>query len=645
MPRPSAGPAPGGPGDLSYFDLARKDCVGTARNTTSKVWYTVADGVLSDTYYPTIDNTNVKTLQFVVTDGSTFTDLQTRDTTYTVQLPDASSLQCQVTTTASSGKYRIVTDYLTDSDQNSVVMQVHFIPLIGDLSDYQLYVLYDPTINGNGGGGSGNGGGDTGTLDTSTGHPVLVALDMDTTSNAANRTYAVPVYSALDASKSLLQVTNGFLGTPSDGLAQLDASHQLTALYDQAGNGNLVQTAQVDLSQGGNFNLALGFGTTQAAAVAAAHATLSTPVSQLKKEYDAGWKSYDSGLYTPPPQFAGVTGKQWHQLVDQYYLSANVLKASEDKTFPGALVASLASPWGQAVSAGDQNNTFFGSYREVFARDVYESWTGLLLDGDQQTARDVVSFMFQSQQLPDGSFPRNSLVNGRLAPDSFGTQLDEASYPILMAYQLGMTGSDLYQNHIKPAADFVASHGPAFGVERWEEQTGYSPSTIAAEVAGLVAAADIANANGDTQSAQVWLGTADDWQRSLEGWTVTTNGPSGLTSVFHPPFENRRSERRHQLQPGQRRPHPRPAQRDRRRLPRDGAPGPHAFRRSGGDRIAAGRGRRHQVRHRQRSGLAPLQWRWLWRRRCKRASLGANRPGHRPRLAALDRGARRIYPR
>ena len=73
-----------GPGALSHFDLARKDCVGTARNRGSKVWFTVADGVLSDVYFPTNDNTNNETLQYVVTDGSTFTDLQTRDMTYTV---------------------------------------------------------------------------------------------------------------------------------------------------------------------------------------------------------------------------------------------------------------------------------------------------------------------------------------------------------------------------------------------------------------------------------------------------------------------------------------------------------------------------------------------------------------------------------
>jgi glucan 1,4-alpha-glucosidase len=530
----SAGAAPDGPGALSHFDLSRKDCLGTARNTSSKVWFTVANGVLSDVYYPTADNTNVETMQYIVTDGSTFTDLQTRDTTYTVKLlsNNSQALDCEVTTTAKSGKYSIITDYLTDTNQNTLVMKVQFIPLVGSLSNYKLYVRYDPSINGNGGGGSGNGGGDTGMIDTSTGHNIPIAFDTNTKSQAVNRTYAVPVYSALDSSIPFTQVSNGFVGQPSDGLVQLDASHSLTTLYNQAKNGNLVQTAQEDISRGGMFTLALGFGTNQAASVSAAEASLATNFSQLKKSYEAGWDAYDSGLNAPPPNFKGVPGNQWHQLVAEYFMSANVVKASEDKTFPGAIVASLSSPWGQAVSAGDPNNLYFGSYREVFARDLYEAWTGLLLDGDLATARDAVSFLFNNQQQADGSMPRNSLLNGQLAPDSFGTQLDEASYPIIMAFQLGMNDSALYQNHIKPAANFVISHGPAFGVERWEEQDGFSPSTISAEIAGLVAAADIAKVNGDTNSAQVWLGVADDWQRSVEGWTVTTNGPLASHPYF-----------------------------------------------------------------------------------------------------------------
>ena len=206
-------------------------------------------------------------------------------------------------------------------------------------------------------------------------------------------------------------------------------------------------------------------------------------------------------------------------------MNANVLKASEDKTFPGAIVASMASPWGQAVSAGDPGNTYFGSYREIFARDLYEIWTGLMAVGDRATARAATLFLFERQQQADGSMPRNSLVNGKTAPDSFGTQLDETAYPLLMADELHLTDASLYANHIKPAANFVASHGPAFGVERWEEQDGYSPSTIAAEIAGLIAAAHLADVNHDPVSANVWRGVADDYQRSIKGWTVTTNGP------------------------------------------------------------------------------------------------------------------------
>ena len=140
---------------------------------------------------------------------------------------------------------------------------------------------------------------------------------------------------------------------------------------------------------------------------------------------------------------------------------------------------------------------------------------------------DATLFLFERQQQPDGSMPRNSLVNGKPAPDSFNTQLDETAYPLLMADELHLTGHDLYVNHVRPAANFVAAHGPAFGVERWEEQDGYSPSTIAAEIAGLVAAADLADANGDRASASIWRGTADDFQRSIKGWTVTTSGPYG----------------------------------------------------------------------------------------------------------------------
>ena len=164
----------------------------------------------------------------------------------------------------------------------------------------------------------------------------------------------------------------------------------------------------------------------------------------------------------------------------------------------------------------------------MFARDLYEAFTGLLADGDIATARAATLFLFDRQQLPDGSMPRNSLLNGEPAPDTGGSQLDETAYPILMAYQAGLGGDTaLYQDHIRPAADFLVAHGPAFGVERWEEQTGYSPSTIAAEIAGLTAASAIAAIHGDSTRARLYQATADDFQRMIKAWTVTTTGPDG----------------------------------------------------------------------------------------------------------------------
>lgn len=498
--------APGGPGTASYFDLARKDCVGTAANTGSKVWYTVADGVLSDVYEPTVDNTNVGTLQYVVTDGRTFTDLQTRDMTYTVAA-DPTGMACTVTATSAAHGYRLVTTYVTDPARDTVLMHT----TVQGGHGLRVYARLDAHVNGNGGGGTDNGGADTGVV-TPTG-PVV--YDTSTTSQAANRDYAVPTYMALRSTGGGGS-TVGYAGTPSDGLTSLDSTHKLGTTYSSAPNGHIVAVSDVTPDRGNDVTLALGFGRTQASAVATAGASLAHPFGQTRADFTRGWQHYDATL-RPPATDRGP-----------YYLSANVLKSSEDKTFPGAIVASLASPWGQAVNAGTLvggKAVYFGSYREVFSRDLYEIFTGLLSDGDIATARDAVRFLFDRQQLADGRIPRNSLVNGKSAPDTGGDQLDETAYPILMAYQAGLSGdTTLWQQHIRPAADFIVAHGPSFGVERWEEQSGYSPSTIAAEIAGLTAAASIAARHGDADRARLYQATADYFQRNIKNWAVTSTG-------------------------------------------------------------------------------------------------------------------------
>ncbi|HEX3689290.1 MAG TPA: glycoside hydrolase family 15 protein [Solirubrobacteraceae bacterium] len=534
----SATSALGGPGATAYLDLGRKDCLGSATTSRSRVWFTVANGVLSDTYSPTTDNSNLSTLQYLVTDGHSFTDLQTRDMTYVARPLDGTGMSCEIIATARSGRYRLVTDYLTDPARDSVVMHTRFEPLVPAARRYLVYVRYDAMINGAGGGGTTNGGANSATITSGSHHGAnaLVSYQTLARSSQTQRTYEVPVYGALAADHPYSGSSSGFVGTASDGLTQLDAQHQLGPTYRDADNGNVEQTAQIDPAHQRSFTLTLGYGQTETSAVRAATASANAPFGQTAQRYRAGWLRYDAGLRPPPAGFPGLTAAQDREALQQYWTSANVLKATEDKQFPGAVASSLADPWGQATAANTETNGLpdvSTNYRVIFERDFYETFTGFLTDGDLATAQAQTRFIFNKVQLPDGSFPRDALLNGATASDNYVLEPDEQAFPLIMAWQSGL-GHDhaLYAHHVAPAADFLVAHGPVYGDERWEDQGGYSPSNIATEIAGLASAAAMAQANGDSARAQLYRATADDWRRHVEPWTVTSTGPYSSQPYF-----------------------------------------------------------------------------------------------------------------
>jgi glucan 1,4-alpha-glucosidase len=519
----ASGQAPGRPGAQSYLDEARKDCFGSAHGTASKVWFTVADGVLSDVFSPTIENTNSKTVQYIVTDGRTFTALQQRDMSYTVSSPDRSGMVCRITSTDRAHRFRLVSDYITDPVRDSVVVRTRLEPLskLGrrTIRNLKVYVRYDATIDNTGGGGATNGGANNATVDPTT--TALVSSDSHTHTGP----FSARVVGALVANRPFLTESSGFAGTRSDGLEQLDKHHRLLHHYRSADHGNVAQTARVAARPGQPFTLALGFAPDSQRAVATARRSAREPFGRTLAQYVGGWRRYDAGLIGPPKHLAGLSAAQGVAMQRTYWLSANVIKAAEDKTHIGAFVASPTDPWGQSVPA---KTTHAGwTYREVFARDSYETFTGLLADGDRASARAMVLFLFDRAQQPDGSFPRDSELNGSVAPDTFGlSEIDQDAYPLLMAWEAGLAGKkSFYRKHVRSAADFIVNHGPNYGVERWEEHPGYSPSTISAEIAGLVAAGHLARAAGDTARARLYFATADHYQRNVKKWTVTTNGP------------------------------------------------------------------------------------------------------------------------
>jgi glucoamylase len=163
-----------------------------------------------------------------------------------------------------------------------------------------------------------------------------------------------------------------------------------------------------------------------------------------------------------------------------------------------------------------------GAYHLVWARDLYQVATAHLAAGDPAAAERSLDWLLFTQQKRDGSFPQNSFVDGEERWDA--VQMDQASLPLVLAWQLGRTDARTWAR-VRRSADFVLREGPNTGQERWENQAGWSPSSIAAQIAGLVCAAEIARANGDEARATRYLAAADSWQRDVERWTATTNGP------------------------------------------------------------------------------------------------------------------------
>ncbi|HEY7044059.1 MAG TPA: glycoside hydrolase family 15 protein [Nocardioidaceae bacterium] len=489
------GNAPGAPGQPSDWNAGDKDGFGTAVGTASKVWYTLNGGELTDVYFPRIDTPSIRDSQFVVTDGSTFTDREDRDSTHSVTLVSPDSLTYQLVNTATSGRWRITKTFVTDPARSSVLEDVRFESLTG--KPYQLYLLHDIAL-------SMTGNDDTGVTGDG---PSLLSSDG---TNA----------SAVVTSPALGKTSSGYLGT-SDGWTDLASDHDLDGQYDATTPGNVVQTGRVKVNglQGHqHVTVAVGFAPSQPgdsttaqamAALSTARASLAGGFDSARSAYDAGWAQYLSTL-TPVPESAARWTTEWK-------VSAMVLAASEDKTFRGGFVAAPGRPWAWANSLQE-----FAVYHAVWSRDLYQIATALLADGDEAAAGRALDYLWNVQQRPDGSFPQNSRLDG--APVFGGLQLDEVAFPIVLAHQLGRTGPADWA-HVKKSADYIVANGPSTPQERWENIGGYSPATIAAEIAGLVCAADIARANGDPASASTYLSTADTWQRNVESWTATPNGP------------------------------------------------------------------------------------------------------------------------
>lgn len=499
----AAGTASDGPGLDSTWAPAQKSFMGTSTSSSSQVYFSGYRSIVTEVFYPTLDNAQTLDLQFLVGDSAkTFVDEEKIQSSYSATQPNSRSMRWSTSVGNSGHNWQLSKNIFTDPTRNALVQRVTFTALNGKtVSDFNLYLLHNPSINN-------SGSGDTGQVLTSGGRTLLVASE-------STRASAIAVSSGWKVENGQTMASVGFVGS-SDGWNDLlggSSDKTMSLTYDTASNGNVAQMGWIDFAGSTatsiSFDVVLGFGATATEAMGTANTTLNDNLATLQSTYDSGWQTYNNGLSTQ-----GGTAD------NQYYLAAMSLKSIQDKT-NGAMIAGMGTPWGETAS----DTTNAGGYHLVWARDLFKFANALITAGDTSSATSAVQYLFNVQQESTGRFPQNSQING--TPYWNGTQMDEQAMPILLAYRLGSGVYNPLWSKIKLAADYIVGNGPWTQQERWEETSGYSPSTIAAEIAGLVAASKIAQANGDTTSAATYMRVADYWQQNLQAWTYTNTGTFG----------------------------------------------------------------------------------------------------------------------
>ncbi|MEU4251295.1 glycoside hydrolase family 15 protein [Amycolatopsis sp. NPDC026612] len=494
------GQAPGAPGAHPSWLPANKTGFGTARDRDSNVWFTLQGGQLSEVYYPDLSTPSVRSMNFVVTDGRSFATTDYSAKTQQVRRTGEDSLTYEQTITDDQHRWRLRKTYVTDPAATTVLVDVDFQSLTG--RPYQLYAVADPDLTNDGSDDSAARAGNT-----------VTAQDA---SNAA----------ALTAKPAFAKTSVGYAGA-SDGNTQLARTFKL-ASYDTAEKGNVVLTGQTNADGLWNrhVTVALGMGAKAADALKSAQASQRRGFRDIARAYDRGWQQYLRGISKPPSSLKTAAER------DLYQASMLTLAASEDKHHPGAFIASPSMPW--RFGNNDPEWSPSGTYHLVWPRDLYQIATGLAAGGDKSAANRAVTYMFGTQQQPDGHLPQNSRVDG--VPYWTSIQLDETAFPIVLAQQLGR--NDLWPG-VRKAADFILGYrgpngqaSPYTQQERWEEQDGWSPSTIASVIAGLVCAADIASHNGAAADAARYLAAADKMKADLPKQTITTNGPLSKDPYF-----------------------------------------------------------------------------------------------------------------
>jgi glucoamylase len=483
----------GAPGIEPRWTSSAKEGLGTAYHTSCRLWFTLSHGIVNEIYYPHVDQPNTRDFQFLISDGETFCHEEKRDLDHKLEYPERDCLCYRIINSEPNGRYQLIKQVITDSHRS--VLLVHTRLEVFDASlrgKLRLYALLAPHL-------ARHGAGNSGSCCELSGLKLLRAERSDT-------------HLVMGCSTGFSRRSVGYVGA-SDGWRDLMDNFKMDWEFCAAENGNIALTGEIDLQQQDEFTIGIALGGSSQSTGAKLLQSLAEPFDVQRGGYVEQWQRT---VVDPKFDFAGDTSDGGHI----YRLSRCVLLAHEDKNFEGALVASMSIPWGEIKDDHD-----LGGYHLVWTRDLVQSATALLASGQTGTPLRALMWLAAVQRA-DGSFPQNSWINGTAYWT--GLQLDEIAASILLSWRLHGAGVSLGLFDpcvmILRAAAFLIRQGPVTTQERWEENAGYSPSTLATVIAALVCAAEFARMKSHTDTADFIFAYADWLAAHIEEWTVTTRG-------------------------------------------------------------------------------------------------------------------------
>ncbi|MEW6632390.1 MAG: glycoside hydrolase family 15 protein, partial [Pseudomonadota bacterium] len=454
--------AQGAPGIPARWTSSAKSGVGTALSAKSPLWFTISHGILNEIYYPRLDSACTRDMGLIVTGPGAYFSEEKRDASHATAPFEDGVPGYRLANAATDGSYRIEKRIVTDPKRPVLLQEVTFVPLKGE--GHRVYVLLAPHL-------VNAGMGNTAWVGEHKGRRMLFASGRG-------------VWIALASSLPWGACSAGYVGF-SDGWQQLHDGGELDPNCRRAEDGNVALAGEIGFSAGNNTALlALGFGASPEEAADLAQASRKQGFETAAMAYAENWRKFQHGLEKLDRQAASG--------LDAYRVSTAVLATHLSIARPGAAVASLSIPWG--FNKGDDD---LGGYHLVWPRDLVETAGGFLAAGHGRQALQILTYL-RSIQQPDGHWPQNVWSDG--TPYWPGIQMDECAFPLLLADALRRAGhlprarlADFVQM-IESAASYVVRNGPVTGEDRWEEDTGYSPFTLAVEIAALLAGADLLDA-------------------------------------------------------------------------------------------------------------------------------------------------------